>query len=79
MNNPWVFNFQSYHREIAVLLQYLNNQKSQSEGVGNFKEPVWNNALEAIKDFYSQGPIKTAKMCRNKWNMIHCKMSDVVQ
>ena len=53
MNNPWVFNFQSYHHEIAALLQYLDNQKSQSEGVGNFKEPVWNNALEAIKDYHS--------------------------
>ena len=61
--------------EIAVLLQYLDNQKSQSEGVGNFKEPVWNNALEAIKDYYSRGPIKTAKM----WNLVCCKSSDVVQ
>ena len=42
---------------IAALLQYFDNQKSQLEGVGNFKDPVWNNAPEAIKDHHSQGPV----------------------
>lgn len=48
--------------EIAALLQYLDNQKSQLEGVGNFKDPVWNNAPEAIKDHHSQGPVKTSAL-----------------
>lgn len=60
--------------EIAALLQYLDKQKSQSEGVGNFKDPIWNSAPEAIKDHHSRGPVKTAKMCRNKWTTVRCQL-----
>ena len=56
--------------EITALLQYLESQKSMTEGVGSFKEVVWNNAPEAIKDQHTRGPVKIAKMCRNKWLVV---------
>ena len=52
MNNPWVFNFQSYHRNLRYLVKW--------EGFGvehNSWEP-WDNvhALELVADFYRRHP-----------------------
>ncbi|KAF8237663.1 hypothetical protein L208DRAFT_1245794, partial [Tricholoma matsutake] len=63
--------------EIAALLQYLDNQKLQSEEVGNFKDPVWKNAPETIKDHHSRGPVKTAKTCQNKWSTLKATYNSI--
>jgi len=52
MNNPWVFNFQSYHRNLRYLVKW--------EGFGvehNSWEP-WDNvhAPELVVDFYRRHP-----------------------
>jgi hypothetical protein len=54
-------------QEVIALLDYLQKNKTQTEGMGNFKEQVWTGALEAIAPSLTRGPLKTVKMCQTKW------------
>jgi hypothetical protein len=53
--------------ETNAMLIHLSSHKSLTEGVGNFKEPVWNAAPEHISSMLTRGPPKTSKMCQTKW------------
>jgi hypothetical protein len=62
-------------QEVSVLLDYLQRNKAQTEGMGNFKEQVWTGAVEAIAPSLSRGPVKTVKMCQTKWTAVCCHRS----
>lgn len=53
--------------EITSLIAYLHDHKSETEGTGNFKDPIWNGAAEHIASLLTRGPTKTSKMCYTKW------------
>jgi hypothetical protein len=57
-------------QEVISLLDYLQKNKTQTEGMGNFKEQVWTGALEAVSPSLTRGPAKTVKMCQTKWTAV---------
>ena len=59
-------------RKVSALLTYLFEHKSETEGVGNFKDTVWTGAISRIAPLLTQGPVKTTKMCQTKWTAVHC-------
>jgi hypothetical protein len=56
--------------EVSALLAYLLEHKSETEGVGNFKDTVWTGVASHIAALLTQGPPKTAKMCQTKWTAV---------
>ena len=62
-------------QEVIELLDYLQRNKSQTEGTGNFKDQVWTSALEAIAPSLTRGPAKTVKMCQTKWTAVRSQTS----
>ena len=59
-------------REVTALIDYLYTNKSVSEGdSGNFKMTVFNGAVAHIAPHRVQGPMKTGKMCKQKWASVH--------
>ncbi len=58
--------------EVTALLNHLFEHKTGTDGVGNFKEPVWNSAIPKIAPLLTNGPPKNVKMCQNKWTGVEC-------
>ncbi|KAF8809168.1 hypothetical protein BYT27DRAFT_7037358, partial [Phlegmacium glaucopus] len=56
--------------ETTALLLYLDGRKYETEGIGNFKKPVWSNAPNIISHLLTKGPPKTSKMCQTKWSSL---------
>jgi hypothetical protein len=57
--------------EVAELIDYLHTNRSASEGdTGNFSMAVFNNAAAHLSPHCIQGPVKTAKMCKQKWTSV---------
>jgi hypothetical protein len=52
--------------ETAELVNFLYENRSEGEG-GNFKQATYNTAAQHISQHLSQGPAKTAQMCKTKW------------
>ena len=57
-------------RETVALLDHLIENKAPGQGNGNFKDPVFTSAAEAISSLLSDGPVKTSKACKNKWTTV---------
>jgi hypothetical protein len=51
-------------------LDYLATNKSQGDGIGNFKDTTFMGAATAISPLLSAGPPKTAKHCKMKWALV---------
>ena len=56
--------------ETAVLVDYLYDHRAEAGDGGNFKAPTFNAAATHINPLLSQGPQKTAQMCKTKWNSV---------
>jgi hypothetical protein len=54
-------------KEVLGLLDYLATNKSQGDGIGNFKDTTFMGAATAISPLLSAEPPKTAKHCKTKW------------
>jgi hypothetical protein len=52
-------------------LDYLATNKSQGDGIGNFKDTTFMGAATAISPLLSAEPSKTAKHCKIKWASVH--------
>ena len=57
-------------QEVTALLEYLNGHKSEAGDGGSFKMSTFNVAAVHIQQHLTQGPVKTGKMCKTKWNMV---------
>jgi len=56
--------------EVNALVDYLHDYKAEAGDGGNFKANTLNAAAAHIKQHLSQGPTKTAKMCKGKWTSV---------
>src|ERR1700690_1259701 len=55
--------------ETTALLAYLTAHRSEGEGT-NFKMQTYNAAAEKTAPFWTNGPAKTGKMCKTKWQSV---------
>lgn len=56
-----------------ININFLYDKRLEGDGARNFKQHTYNAAAEHIAQHLSQGPIKTAAMCRIKWTMVFSK------
>jgi hypothetical protein len=56
--------------EIAHFLNYLEAHKSEIGDAGSFKASTFNAVATHIAPYLSQGPVKTSKMCKTKWQSV---------
>lgn len=58
-------------KETVALLDHLIENRTLGQGNGNFKDPVFTSAAEAVSSIpigEQRGPVsKTSKVCKNKW------------
>jgi hypothetical protein len=59
-------------KEVLGFLDYLATNKSQGDGIGNFKDTTFMGAVTAISPsgLLSARPPKTAKHCKMKWALV---------
>ncbi|KAG2086957.1 uncharacterized protein F5147DRAFT_588345, partial [Suillus discolor] len=56
--------------EIDQFLLYLSNNQDKISNTGNFKDPIYNGAAEAIYEYLQQGPAKTGTMYKTEMGII---------
>ena len=56
--------------ETATLLTYLLDHKSEITDSGTFKAVTYKAAAEHISHLLTNGPVKTGKMCKTKWQTV---------
>jgi hypothetical protein len=57
-------------QEVTALVDYLVEYRAEAGDGGNFKSATFNAAANHIAHLLSQGPVKTGKMCKTKWNSV---------
>jgi hypothetical protein len=58
-------------KEVLGILDYLATNKSQGDGIRNFKGITFMGVATTIFSLLSAGPPKTAKHCKMKWASVH--------
>jgi len=56
--------------ETATFLTYLLNHKSKIGDSGTFKGMTYTATAEHISHLLTNGPVKTGKMCKTKWQTV---------
>jgi hypothetical protein len=56
--------------ETVAFLAYLLDHKSEIGDSGSFKASSYNAAAGHISHLLTQGPAKTGKMCKTKWQTV---------
>jgi hypothetical protein len=56
--------------EEAALVDYLVDNRAEAGDGGSFKIPTFQQALPHLTHLHKSGPIKTAKICKNKYNVV---------
>lgn len=64
--------------EVAALVNYYHEHRSEICDGGNFKTPTYNAAAQAIAPFYTVGPVKTGNMCKTKWQTVSIILKTVL-
>ena len=57
-------------KETEALLDYLIENKTLGHGNGNFRDPLYTSAAEAISGHLSSGAPKNSKNCKIKWTAV---------
>jgi hypothetical protein len=56
--------------ETVAFLTYVFDHKSKMGDSGTFKAATYNAAAEHISHLLTQGPVKTGKRCKTKWQTV---------
>lgn len=56
--------------ETDALVDYLYEHKSEAGDGGSFKTTTFTGAATSIAHLLTQGPAKTAAMCKNKYDSV---------
>ncbi|KAF8814585.1 hypothetical protein BYT27DRAFT_7082006 [Phlegmacium glaucopus] len=63
--------------EITGLVDYLYEHKSEMGDTGMFKMSTFNAVADSISDLLTDGPPKTGKMCKTKWQSLKATYSTI--
>jgi hypothetical protein len=56
--------------EVTTLIDYFYHRRAEAGEGGGFEAEIYNAAAEHIAPHLSQGPNKTGKMCKKKWDSV---------
>jgi hypothetical protein len=70
--NDDVFVNWSITEEEAILNFLIMNKAEAGDGF-NFKDSTWSKVAAHVKTLRTEGGVKTAKKCKEKWGQVHCK------
>jgi hypothetical protein len=58
----------------TTLINYLIENRSQAGDGGNFEDTVWSGIAPVLEAQRTEGGVKTAKKCKEKWGRVSLKV-----
>jgi hypothetical protein len=62
-----------FKAEEEAMVSFLATHKAEAGDGFNFKEATWSKVAAHLKPPRTEGGVKTAKKCTNKWGWVHGK------
>lgn len=60
-----------------VMIEYLIDNKAIAGDGLNFKDTVWNGVAAALEKQRTEGGVKTAKKCKEKWGQVSANILSI--